>query len=106
MPAEKSISPSIRERAQRNHSEILRALQATKQEVVADLVGCDPSTITRLKDDYLERLAAVLAAIGRKVVPEDVLQVDPREYQAIALIASKRMLELGQPSGFGELPGP
>lgn len=71
MPDMASLSPTIAERSRKNHAAILRSLAAAGQARVAALIGVDDSTITRIKDGQLERLAAVLAASGLKVVPEE-----------------------------------
>ena len=103
MAADKGLSPSIRERAQRNHSAMLRALSNTGQAVAADLIGCDPSTVTRIKDDQLERFAALLAACKLKVVHEDLQLIKRDTLVALRTFARDGVEHAGEePSVMGD----
>lgn len=102
--AERGLSPAIEPRARRNAASIRAALTSTKQEVVAELVGVDKSTITRLRDDHVDRLAAVLAACGLKVVREDLVQVEREELEALRYFAGRGVKRAGdEPSVMGDL---
>lgn len=100
------LSPTIADRARKNHAAILRAVAAAGQTRVAALIGVDDSTVTRLKDGQLERLAAVLAAAGLKVVPEDHQTLAPEYVKALQVLAMRGVENAPAPSGFGELPQP
>lgn len=104
MPDMASMSPTIAERSRKNHAAILRSLAAAGQARVAALIGVDDSTITRIKDGQLERLAAVLAASGLKVVPEDHQTLAPEYVRALQVLAVRGVENAPAPSGFGELP--
>ena len=101
---ERGLSVAIEARARRNSAAIRAALTTTKQEVVAELVGVDKSTITRFRDDHVDRLSAVLAACGLKVVREDLLQIERAELEALKYMAGKGVHRAGgEPSVMGGL---
>jgi len=98
------VNQAIVERARRNHQTIVRALTAAKQDLVASLIGVDKSTVTRMKDDQLERLSALLAACRLKVVSEDLLQVEKEELSALRFFAGRGVQRAGdEPSVMGDL---
>lgn len=60
---------------------VLQRLQEPGTEAaVAVAMGCDPSTINRIKNDRLEGVAQLLAHLGLKVVPAEYKCVDPAAY--------------------------
>ena len=98
---------NIVKNARRNHSVILKALAKYSQQRIAELIGISGSTLSTFKDDHIERLAAVLAACGLKVVANTDESVSADEIWALRVLAIKQ-LENGKPepsgdSGFGEL---
>lgn len=50
-------------------SQILQAIDKQGQSVVADCIGVDSSTVTRMKDAHIERVCNLMAVVGLKVVP-------------------------------------
>lgn len=99
-----TVADHSRARTRKNHGAILKALAAAGQTRVAALVGVDDSTVTRIKEGQLERLAAVLAASGLKVVPEDHQTLAPDYVRALQVLAVRGVENAPAPSGFGELP--
>ena len=69
-------------------------------------LGVDDAQVTRFKDQHLERAAAVLAAAGLKVVPEDHQTLAPEYVKALQVLAVRGVENAPAPSGFGELPQP
>ena len=63
------VSESIRVRAQKSHSALLRGLASVSQKRAAELIGCSETTMNSIKADQLERFAALVAAVGLKLVP-------------------------------------
>lgn len=105
--AELAAAMSCDESTARKHVHALArkgSLAAAGQARVAALIGVDDSTITRIKDGQLERLAAVLAASGLKVVPEDHQTLAPEYVRALQVLAVRGVENAPAPSGFGELP--
>lgn len=73
------LSPEQAAWSRNMQSQILQAIEATGQLVVADCIGVDSSTITKMKQPHgtakhsdIERLCHLLAATGLKVVDKDM----------------------------------
>lgn len=69
------VLPELPEIARNNASLILRHINASNQSKVAEMIGIDASTLSRLKNDKktnglteLEFIGALLASVGLKVV--------------------------------------
>ncbi len=95
------LSPEQQERARKNHAAILRALAKVGQNVVADALGCDESTVSRMKDKRdngkpgeIERMALVLSAMGLKCVAEDMRCFAEAEINALLVLAKARLKEV------------
>lgn len=97
-----SVRPEIRGRANKNHSEILRAFRMTTQERVAELTGLSPTTISRMKEAVIPDLSAILAACGLKVVPETHKTYAPERIQALTTLAREALGAEGASSEFGD----
>ena len=91
--------------ARRNHSAILKALAKVGQERIADALGISGSSLSVFKSEHLERLSAVLAACGLKVVLETDESTSADELWALKVLAMKALdRERDNPaSGFGGL---
>ena len=61
------IAEVIRKGARRNHSLLVRGMAQVSQKRVADLIGISEGTLSTLKAEQLERLAALIAACGLKL---------------------------------------
>lgn len=81
-------------RSRKNLSTILKALANVGQVRVAEAIGKDESTVSKMKDKDLPQLARILAACGLKVVPESVRCFDPRQIEAILHLAKARLAEI------------
>ncbi len=97
------VDDSIRKAASHNHSLILKALAAVSQVRVSELLGESTTTISDFKRDHLERLAAMLAACGQKVVPINEESIGNDEIWALRVLAGKQLERRGPDSGFGSL---
>jgi hypothetical protein len=82
-----TVSPQIVERSRKNVTTILKSLSSTGQTVAASFMGVSESTVSRMKDQELEKLSDLLAACGLKVVPES-MQCFPAEHvEALRILA-------------------
>jgi len=75
--------------ASNNESLILQALNASNQRQVAEKVGVDASTLSRIKNDKktnglteVEFISVLLTALGLKVVPETDVYCSPEIAEA------------------------
>lgn len=74
MPA---LSQDQLAQARKTEALILKHLASVGQRNVADTIGVDESTISRLKEGHFERIAHILAVLGLKVVPSEMKCFDP-----------------------------
>lgn len=100
-----TVSAAPAERSRKNLTAILKALSEVGQARVAERLGVSESTVSRMKDTEIERMAAVLSACGLKVVPEDWRDVEPELLRALSVLAARGAQHVAQPSGFGGLEG-
>ena len=94
------VSPAIAERARKNTSAILRGLASVGQVRVAEHLNLSESTVSRMKDGELDRLGALLAACGLKVVPQDAQTVDQELLRSLSILAARGAHNVAAPSGF------
>lgn len=100
-----SVSSGADASTRANFSRILHALADRGQKAVAEVYGKDVGTISRWKDNgEFEKVAAMLAVLGLKVVPADWQCVDMAQVNAlltlnrayvINLTADKLVVDLG-----------
>src|SRR3954464_13670418 len=92
-----SLSPAIAEAARKNERVILQAFAKVSQTRIAEQMGVNDSQITRFKDGGLEHAAALLAACGLKVVPQD-MQCFPRDkVHALLTLARDHLQQIEHP---------
>ena len=82
------LADSIRNRAQKSHTALLRGLAAVSQKRAAELIGCSETTINSIKADQLERFAALVAACGLKLVPVTDQTFDESYISALKTLAA------------------
>lgn len=70
-------------------SDILRRLALVTQERAADCMSVDPSTISRMKGESLEKFCQLLAACGLQVAPGDAVVVSQDDIKALERMAYK-----------------
>lgn len=73
--------------ARKNLTVILNRLASTGQSRVAEALGKDESTVSRMKETHLPLLAQMLAAIGLKVVMTGVRTVEPETLRVLKRLA-------------------
>lgn len=82
------ISDSIRDRARRNHTVLIRCLAEVSQSRVAELIGVSQTTMSGIKADQLERFAALIAACGLKLAPVTDQTFDETYISALKTLAA------------------
>lgn len=65
----------------------LRAISGATQTAIAAALGVSEATLSRLKSDHLEIVMRVLAHAGLKVVPAHYKCYDPRQLDALFVLA-------------------
>lgn len=89
-----TVNVPASDRARKNLKTILQALATVGQGPAADAIGVSESTISRMKDGDLDRLAQLLAVLGLKVVPETVKCYEPKFIESIFQLAKQRMSQV------------
>lgn len=91
------MSPAIAENARKNERTILQAFARVTQARIAEQLGVDDSKVSRFKEGYLEQAAALLAACGLKVVPNE-MQCFPRDkVNALLTLARDHLIQMEHP---------
>jgi len=81
------VSATIEARARKNYTQMLKALAERTQAAVALQLGCNESTVSRWKDGEFEKTARALAAMGLKVVPQDLECWPPNYIESLRTLA-------------------
>lgn len=90
-----ALSMTPQERARKIQRIVLQRVQRdASQAAVAAAMGVSESTVSRLLSEHLDKLAAVLAHAGLKVVPVERVCVDPSMYEAMTRIATRAMADV------------
>lgn len=84
-------SPTTDQRSRKNLTLILQRLASTGQGRVAEAIGKDESTVSRMKETHLPLLAGMLAALGLKVVPVGHRCLDADIYKTLKRLAIERL---------------
>ncbi|MGN6659492.1 MAG: CII family transcriptional regulator [Achromobacter mucicolens] len=80
-----------RKNAARIESEILRRLAHVTQVRAAELIGIDPSTLSRQKEG-LEPFCMLLAAVGLQVSPKNSVVTTPHDQKVLKRWAANWLL--------------
>lgn len=86
------LSLEQQESARKSLQIILQALAGTTLGPVADAIGVDESTISRMRSERFPQFVEVLTVIGLKLVPADAKLYDEEDIRAL-LHLSRRSLE-------------
>jgi UDP-N-acetylglucosamine enolpyruvyl transferase len=83
-----AVLPATVERARKTYLTVLQRLQEPgTATAVAVAMGSSESTISRLKNEHMETLCAVLAHLGLKVVPVEMQCFKPEMVQALLTVS-------------------
>jgi len=85
------LSQELLERARKNEQTILRGLASVGQSVVAQGLDIHESTVSKMKQGELRKIATLLSLCGFKVVPAGHLCGDPDLVHAYSQIVKKAM---------------
>lgn len=96
------VLSSPAERARKNEAVILQALAATGQRVVANALGCDESTVSRMKSGDIAQMSALIAYCGLKVVSAGARCFDPQYVEALQTLAAVGIQRKGPRLEWGE----
>lgn len=91
------LSPAIAETARKNERSVLHAFARVSQTRIAEQLGVNDSTVSRLKGDHLELLCALLAACGLKVVPTEMQCYHPDKMSALLTLARDHLVQMERP---------
>lgn len=80
-----------RKNASRIESEILRRLAHVTQVRAAELMGIDPSTVSRQKEG-LEQFCLLLSAVGLQVSPKNSVVTTPHDQKVLKRWAANWLL--------------
>ncbi len=88
------LSPDQDARARKNYSYLMQKLASVGNLAVAEAVGVDESTISRMKPEKFQEFARILAVLDLKVVPNEMKCFDEKEIGAILQLARSRMVDI------------
>jgi hypothetical protein len=89
--AEVSVDPHAKRRT--TIALILKRAQAATNRRIATDLEIEESTLSRWRDDHLQRAVDYVLAIGCKVVPADLICIDARRLDALEYYAEIGMRE-------------
>lgn len=82
-----TVDTKLNERSRKNQSILLQRLAQTTQTTVALRLEVSESTVSRWVSKDLQTTAETLAALGVKVVPEEVKCFDPEHVERLRYFA-------------------
>ncbi len=91
------VSSSASDTSRKIERAILHALADHGQAHAAAVMGVSESSVSRMKDDQIEALSRLLAAIGLKVVPAQYKCLDPIKAQAMVTLYEAAMRRITNP---------
>jgi len=92
-----TVSSAIAERSRKAHSLALQRLASVGQAEVARALETSESTISRAVNAELERMCSILAAVGLKVVPQEMQCFPPRKVAILMELARDHLNQLETP---------
>ncbi len=96
----KQLSPEQIAWSRNMQSQILQGVDKRGQSVVADEIGVDSSTITRLKETHLSKLCDIMAVCGLKVVSMDMNCYQRDKVDMLFLLAKEHLTRMEQVDDF------
>jgi hypothetical protein len=92
-----TVSLALTERSRKAHSLALQRLASVGQAEVARALDTSESTISRAVNGELERMCAILTAVGLKVVPAEMQCFPPRKVAILMELARDHLNQLETP---------
>lgn len=93
---------SLDEIARNNESLILQRLASVGQSTLAQRIGVSESTISRFKDNEIERISKMLIELGLKIVPAGTKTYRPELIDAVFTLAKDSMNRVESMGEFSE----
>ena len=92
------VSIELSASARNGVSRILQALATSKQGDLADQLGVDPSTLSRMKNELknnslteIEMFCELLSCLGLKIVPKEYQSIDKSRVEALLVMSKSWM---------------
>lgn len=92
------VSIELSASARNDVSRILQALATGNNSEIATLIGVDPSTVSRMKNDKktnglteIETLCKLLSCLGLKIVPKEYQSIDKSRVEALLVMSKSWM---------------
>ena len=92
------VSIDLSASARNDASRILQALATSKQSELAEQLGVDPSSLSRLKNEKknnglseIEMFCELLSCLGLKVVPKEYQSIDKSRVEALLVMSKSWM---------------
>lgn len=92
------VSIELSASARNDVSRILQALATGNNSEIATLIGVDPSTVSRMKNDKktnglteIETLCELLSCLGLKIVPKEYQSIDKSRVEALLVMSKSWM---------------
>lgn len=85
------VCPQPSARARKNLSCLLNAISRVGLRKIAEDIGKDESTVSRMKETQLPAFAALMASAGLKAVPVHYCCVDPDTYKFLRRCTVERL---------------
>lgn len=92
------VSIELSASARNGISRILQALATGNNSDIATLIGVDPSTVSRMKNDKktnglteIETLCELLSCLGLKIVPKEYQSIDKSRVEALLVMSKSWM---------------
>lgn len=79
-------------RSRKNYSILMQKLMSIGNAPVAQAVGVDEATISRMKPEQFERFSQILAVLDLKIVPTEMRVFNERDVEAL-FHQAKRWME-------------
>lgn len=78
--------------ARKNYSMIVQRLASVGNAAVSHALGCDESTISRMKPEKFQQFAEILAVLDLQIVPKD-MQCFSKDDMGFFMYGAKKYLE-------------
>lgn len=92
------VSIEISASARNDASRVLHGLDSSNQKEIAEQLGVDPSTVTRMKTNKkdnglneIEMFCELLSCLGLKIVPKEYQSIDKSRVEALLVMSKSWM---------------
>lgn len=90
------VSQDVRERARKIETLLRNSLADTGQARVADKMSVSESTVSRMKDSDIERMALFISALGLRLINADMRVISAADLQALQHCAARGLPYIGR----------